>query len=319
MKKTGEILRAAREQKGVTINEVALVTKINAKTIELMEAGNVDSLPQKAFLRGFVQTYARYLGLDQKEILNLFQEEMGSIRPSLPGTGTLPTKEESTSAALRGVDSVDPADRMRMFLMIGVGIVLVAAIFVVFQLVQKYEEEATLPPSTTTTTLMGAIGDTMTSGSSLDVTGQIEGTEATSSSSTSSSSSSSSTSSTSTTTLKTTTTSTSKPTTTSTTTTSTTSRSTTTTVTTTSRTTSTTKGKVLEVILEALDNVTIEYKIDGGPQQKTTLGPDQVKVLRGTSALELKISDGGAVNVIRNGLDLGVPGTLGKPVTIKFP
>jgi hypothetical protein len=89
----------------------------------------------------------------------------------------------------------------------------------------------------------------------------------------------------------------------------------------TSRTTTTTllKAKTVEVIFEALDNVTVEYKIDGGSTQSFKLATDQIKVIKASSQLEINISDGGAVNIIRNGVDQGVPGTLGKPTKIKIP
>ncbi len=84
MKITGQILKENRERRGVTLNEVSLSTKITIKTLTAIEDGNPMNLPPKTFLRGFVRSYAIFLGLDPDEILKTFQEEMGStvLRPA---------------------------------------------------------------------------------------------------------------------------------------------------------------------------------------------------------------------------------------------
>ena len=84
MKVTGQILRENRERRNISVNEVAIATKINVKTIVAMEAGDVAHLPPKTFLRGFVKAYATYLELEVDTILNTFFDEMGSTKPKPP-------------------------------------------------------------------------------------------------------------------------------------------------------------------------------------------------------------------------------------------
>ncbi len=86
MKITGQILKENRLRKGVTISEVSLSTKITIKTLQAIEEGDPLNLPPKTFLRGFVRSYAVFLGLDPEEILRTFHEEMGSTlsRPTTP-------------------------------------------------------------------------------------------------------------------------------------------------------------------------------------------------------------------------------------------
>ena len=74
-----------------------------------------------------------------------------------------------------------------------------------------------------------------------------------------------------------------------------------------------------EVIIEALDQVTIKYSIDSQNESSLVLSPDQLHTFKGKKKLRLSFSDGGAVNVIYNGRDRGVPGDLGSPKSIKFP
>ncbi len=63
----GATLRAAREQRGLTIEQIAHATKISAGHLRSIEDQNLDRLPQRVFLRGFVSAYAREVGLDPDE------------------------------------------------------------------------------------------------------------------------------------------------------------------------------------------------------------------------------------------------------------
>lgn len=333
MKKTAEILKNAREQKGVTINEVALVTKINAKTIEALEAADLDRLPQKAFIRGFVQTYAKYLGLDIAQILSVFQEEMGQTKPDLPaaedGSAKPIISTPTPPRKLEGIDNQDLASRTRRWVLGISGVLLVAAIFIISQLVKKYERESQVEESLTplvsstsaTPDKNEGIGAVVTAASTAD----RSTTTTTLQKAAASSALAPTTTLITTTTFKpTTTTKTSTTTTTTrTTTTTTTTRATTTTVktttTVTSITTSTVKVQTFEVIIEALDAVTLDFRIDGGSLNKIKLNPEQIHTFKAKQTLSIDVSDGGSVNVIHNGVDRGVPGVLGKPIKIKFP
>ena len=74
-----------------------------------------------------------------------------------------------------------------------------------------------------------------------------------------------------------------------------------------------------EVIVEALDTVTLKVQIDELPPKVMTLNIDQIQTFKAKGSLKLTISNGGAVNVIHNGNDLGVPGNLGQAKTLTFP
>lgn len=73
-----------------------------------------------------------------------------------------------------------------------------------------------------------------------------------------------------------------------------------------------------EIILEALDKVDVKFQVKG-ETKRVSLGPDQVHTLHVELPVTLDLSDGGAVNIILNGRERGVPGDLGKPKTIKIP
>lgn len=59
----GHQLRLAREERGLSVDEVALALKLSPRQVEALEANDWTHLP-KTIIRGFVRNYARYLELD---------------------------------------------------------------------------------------------------------------------------------------------------------------------------------------------------------------------------------------------------------------
>src|SRR4051812_22727820 len=60
-------LRAGRAERKLTLDDVARVTKIQPRILEKIEAGNLEGLPAAVFVRGFVKSFARCVGLDEGE------------------------------------------------------------------------------------------------------------------------------------------------------------------------------------------------------------------------------------------------------------
>jgi cytoskeletal protein RodZ len=68
----GQYLRHERERRGLTIEQVASATKIGIRTLHAMEGDHYAELPAKPFIRGFVISYSRFVGIDYKETLTHF-------------------------------------------------------------------------------------------------------------------------------------------------------------------------------------------------------------------------------------------------------
>src|SRR3954447_18469213 len=68
MTSIGERLRRQRLQNGMSIEKIALDTKISARLLEAIEAEQFEKLPGGVFRRSFVLQYARALGVDPDEI-----------------------------------------------------------------------------------------------------------------------------------------------------------------------------------------------------------------------------------------------------------
>ncbi len=71
----GAELRAAREAKGLSRQHIAEVTKISSRTLEAVERGDYSQLPGGIFMRSFVRTYAREVGLNPDAVLRAFLAE----------------------------------------------------------------------------------------------------------------------------------------------------------------------------------------------------------------------------------------------------
>lgn len=79
----GKRLKQAREQKGITLKEAAQATYIRLHYLEALENGDLDSMPSHAQARGFLRTYARYLGFEGDQFFpQSALEETTPIRPA---------------------------------------------------------------------------------------------------------------------------------------------------------------------------------------------------------------------------------------------
>lgn len=67
--RVGDILRRAREEKGVSLKDVTREIKIRYTLLEDLERGNMENLPVQTFSVGFLKLYIRYLALPNEESL----------------------------------------------------------------------------------------------------------------------------------------------------------------------------------------------------------------------------------------------------------
>jgi cytoskeletal protein RodZ len=85
----GETLRQARLDRGVSLAEAARDTRIRRGYLEALEAEDPASLPPAVYARGFLRTYAEYLGLNPQAMVDLYEpparrEPGPPLRPAVP-------------------------------------------------------------------------------------------------------------------------------------------------------------------------------------------------------------------------------------------
>ncbi|MEO8454245.1 MAG: helix-turn-helix domain-containing protein [Sphingomicrobium sp.] len=76
----GERLRAAREGKGLSLEDIAAQTRIPRRHLESIENADWDALPAPTYTTGFAKSYASAVGLDRTEIGDQLRAEMGGQR-----------------------------------------------------------------------------------------------------------------------------------------------------------------------------------------------------------------------------------------------
>jgi len=120
----GERLRAAREEKGLTLEDIAAQTRIPRRHLESLETSEWDKLPAPTYSTGFAKSYASAVGLDRTEIGEQLRAEMGGQRAAVTNTEIF--------------EPADPARTMPKWLVLGA----IAAVIVIVLLMSYLNERS---------------------------------------------------------------------------------------------------------------------------------------------------------------------------------
>lgn len=355
MSELGQILKAEREKRGLSIQEVALALKIGSRVITAIEEGDSKNLPAKTFLRGFVKSYSQYLKLDVTKMMARFQTEYGTttIDPVALAAeeNAAASASASTSPAARRNQSENAKPEDEFSMPWGKAI-LVAVLFilviVVAKIVDKYQKERVLPPAqkaavedVTPPAAPAEVDKNLNpSNETTETEAKVEGVPAKGENESLISSQgimvkptatpvttpvSQEAKATPTATPTPTPTSTPKP---------------TPTPTPKATPTPTVQAKVVppvaatpspspspndkpsrptEVILEATAPVKIKFDLGDGEPSTLELNAGDVHTFKSKNSIVLELNDGGAVNLIVNGRDRGTAGNPGQPVQLRYP
>jgi hypothetical protein len=83
MESIGQMLKAARERRQISISDVTAATKMTSAFVEAIEADNFDALVAPIYARGFIKLYAECVGLDPMPLLKQFSATLRAA-PALP-------------------------------------------------------------------------------------------------------------------------------------------------------------------------------------------------------------------------------------------
>ncbi len=95
LKELGQALRAERERRELSVEQVAEGLKISTRILYALEAGDVASLPHIVYTRGFASAYAKYLDLDVHDILAKLDA------PESEGETPPPAEQERKNLAIK--------------------------------------------------------------------------------------------------------------------------------------------------------------------------------------------------------------------------
>jgi cytoskeletal protein RodZ len=85
MSSLGSYLKRERERRQVSIAELAQTTRIPVRILLQLESDQHAELPAEVFVRGFLRSYARFLGVDEEHVLARYDgRELPESLPEVP-------------------------------------------------------------------------------------------------------------------------------------------------------------------------------------------------------------------------------------------
>ena len=78
MASVGEMLRAAREKKGLTLEAVNQATRISIRVLKALEQDDLEAFESEIYLKGFVRSYAQHLGVELPKIMRALERQAGA-------------------------------------------------------------------------------------------------------------------------------------------------------------------------------------------------------------------------------------------------
>lgn len=95
----GDLLRETREQKKLSLEDVEQGTNIRKLYIKSIEDGDYDKLPGEVFLKGFIKTYGKFLGLNSLELIEQYKKEKNASTSEKEVEPTNQVQEQPVSPA----------------------------------------------------------------------------------------------------------------------------------------------------------------------------------------------------------------------------
>jgi len=80
----GERLRNTREARGLSLDDVEASIRIRRRYLEALEAETFHAIPGPAYVRGFLRTYAAYLGLPAEELVAMYPSHRPDVSRGFP-------------------------------------------------------------------------------------------------------------------------------------------------------------------------------------------------------------------------------------------
>jgi cytoskeletal protein RodZ len=74
----GQYFKREREERGISLKEIEQRTKIPAQTLKFIEEDQIDVLPPRAFLRGFLQVISKEFDMNEEELVSHLDETLAA-------------------------------------------------------------------------------------------------------------------------------------------------------------------------------------------------------------------------------------------------
>ena len=90
----GEFIRLKRENKNLSLKQISQKTKISTTKLEFLENDRLDKLPNKAYVKGYIKSYAKILGDNHDEYINNLDETYQILFPQNNAASTAPASND---------------------------------------------------------------------------------------------------------------------------------------------------------------------------------------------------------------------------------
>lgn len=125
----GDKLRSAREAKGLSIADIEKATKIQSRYLEAIEQNDFDKLPGDFYVRAFIRQYAQIVGLDGKELLSDFHQDVPESKPDEYVENSIDNKSEEVRETTSNKKNLWKNYLPRIAVCLGVIIVILVVYF----------------------------------------------------------------------------------------------------------------------------------------------------------------------------------------------
>jgi cytoskeletal protein RodZ len=130
----GSCLRRAREDRALTVGDISASTKVPRSAIEQLESGALSSLPAHVFVRGFIRSYAKAVGINETKPLSLFDRAVNAKNEAARVEAASPVIDPSLAG---GIPEEDDRGRRRGLGLAVFVIVLVLIATITFSLLLR--------------------------------------------------------------------------------------------------------------------------------------------------------------------------------------
>lgn len=131
----GSRLKEAREVKGISLDELQKITKIQKRYLIGIEEGNYSIMPGKFYIRAFIKQYAEAVDLNPEEIFDLYKEDVPSVvNTELPELSRVKARKDISEGNGKVLDALPK---------VLIAVFLIGAAALVYYLVQQNADDKT--------------------------------------------------------------------------------------------------------------------------------------------------------------------------------
>ena len=135
----GDFLKQKRLDKNFSLEKLSQKTKISVNILKSLEANDYDHLPSAAYIKGFVCSYAKVLGISLPETISKMEytylSVLGKAFPALNHTTTMPAQIKTKLAAIAGPtphEVIESSDSILENTKSALPIIILASVILVF-------------------------------------------------------------------------------------------------------------------------------------------------------------------------------------------